>query len=111
MIASDLVICRSGASTLSELASCSKPSVLIPSPNVTNNQQFHNAKEYSDLGAAVMIEDADLSPMSLEKTVKALLDNEKELEEIGARASEFEVKNSERILFEKIKAIAQNKKA
>ena len=43
MAAADLVICRAGAITLSELCCCGKPSILIPSPNVTENHQFHNA--------------------------------------------------------------------
>lgn len=61
MAAADLVIARSGAMTLTELAALGKPSVLIPSPNVTENHQFYNAKTYADAGAAVLLEEADLT--------------------------------------------------
>lgn len=61
MAAADLVIARSGAMTLTELAALGKPSILIPSPNVTENHQFFNAKTYSDAGAAVLLEESELS--------------------------------------------------
>ena len=110
MIASDLVICRSGASTLSELSASAKASILVPSPNVTNNQQYHNAKEYSDLGAAVMIEDADLSSQKLSNCVDSLLSDMDSLKALGAKASAFEVKNSEKIMFDKIISLVEKRK-
>ena len=61
MAAADLVIARSGAMTLTELAVLGKPSILIPSPNVTENHQYYNAKTYADAGAAVLIEESELS--------------------------------------------------
>ncbi len=61
MAAADLVIARSGAMTLTELAALGKPSILIPSPNVTENHQFFNAKAYSDAGAAVLLEESELT--------------------------------------------------
>ena len=59
---SDIIIARSGALTLSELAIVGKPSILIPSPNVAENHQYHNAKVISDLDAAICLveEEADL---------------------------------------------------
>jgi UDP-N-acetylglucosamine--N-acetylmuramyl-(pentapeptide) pyrophosphoryl-undecaprenol N-acetylglucosamine transferase len=50
--AADLVICRSGAMTLSEIASAGRASILIPSPNVVDNHQYKNATAFSDAGAA-----------------------------------------------------------
>lgn len=61
MAAADVVIARSGAMTLTEIAALGKPSILIPSPNVTENHQFFNAKTYSDAGAAVLLEESELS--------------------------------------------------
>lgn len=55
--ACDLVIARAGASTISELALLGLPSILIPSPNVAENHQFHNAKALADNQAAILIED------------------------------------------------------
>ena len=61
MAAADVVIARSGAMTLTELAALGKPSILIPSPNVTENHQFFNAKTYSDIGAAILLEESELT--------------------------------------------------
>ena len=55
MAAAELVICRAGAMTLSELAKLKKAAILIPSPNVTDNHQYFNAKLLSDANAAVQI--------------------------------------------------------
>ena len=55
MNAADVVVCRSGAITLAELCVLGRPSVLIPSPNVTNNHQEYNARALSDNGAAITI--------------------------------------------------------
>ena len=60
MSASDLVVSRAGAIAVSEIAACGKPSVLVPSPNVTNNHQYYNAKAIADAGAAVLTEEKDL---------------------------------------------------
>ncbi|MCL2486764.1 MAG: UDP-N-acetylglucosamine--N-acetylmuramyl-(pentapeptide) pyrophosphoryl-undecaprenol N-acetylglucosamine transferase, partial [Oscillospiraceae bacterium] len=62
MAAADLIICRAGAITLSELEAVGKPSILIPSPNVAENHQYHNAMELARRGAAVVIPESDLTP-------------------------------------------------
>ena len=59
MAAADLVICRAGAMTLTELASMGKAAILIPSPNVTDNHQYKNAKVLSDAGAAKLIQESE----------------------------------------------------
>jgi len=61
MSACDLVISRAGALTISEICALGKPSILIPSPYVTGNHQYHNAKVAADRGAAYIIEERDLS--------------------------------------------------
>ena len=57
---SDIIIARSGALTLSELAIVSKPSILIPSPNVSENHQVKNAKKIEEKNACICIEEKDL---------------------------------------------------
>lgn len=59
--AADLIISRSGAGTLAELCSVAKPVILIPSPNVAENHQYHNAKALSANDAAVVIEEINLN--------------------------------------------------
>ena len=55
--AADAVICRSGATTLAEIAAAGVPAVLIPSPNVTGNHQYKNAEAFSKAGAAFLIDE------------------------------------------------------
>lgn len=61
LAAADLVICRSGASTLAELEAAGKASILIPSPIVAGNHQYHNAMVLGKAGAAVVIEQKDVT--------------------------------------------------
>ncbi len=70
--AADAVISRCGAMTLAELSAVGAASILVPSPNVTNNHQYKNAKHISDNGAAIMIEEKDLSERALLDAVRRL---------------------------------------
>ena len=65
MAAADLVISRCGAMTLSELPAAGLPSILIPSPNVAENHQYHNAMALVNKGAAVCIEEKNLTADTL----------------------------------------------
>lgn len=73
MAAADVVLCRAGASTISELTAIAKPSVLVPSPNVTANHQEKNARVLERQGAAVVLLEPDCSGPVLFDTVSALL--------------------------------------
>lgn len=75
LAACDIEICRAGAMTLSELAVLGKCAVIIPSPYVTNNHQYKNAKVLCDKGAAFMIEEKNLNGEKLISTVKELVEN------------------------------------
>ncbi|MEE1074965.1 MAG: undecaprenyldiphospho-muramoylpentapeptide beta-N-acetylglucosaminyltransferase [Acutalibacteraceae bacterium] len=86
MAAADLVICRAGAITLGELQACGKPSILIPSPYVAENHQFHNAMTLKKAGAAELIEEKELSGKSLAQKVNELLQNPTLLERMGESA-------------------------
>ena len=67
--ASDLVISRSGASAIAELAVCGKAVIFIPYPYAAHNHQFVNAQKLTDLGAARMIKDEELDGASLARTI------------------------------------------
>ncbi len=77
MAAADVVLCRAGASTISELTAIAKPSVLVPSPNVTANHQEKNARVLEEQGAAVLLLEKDSSGQVLFETVSALLADHK----------------------------------
>lgn len=84
--AADLVICRAGASSLSEIQALGKPSILIPSPNVTENHQYHNAMALVRKNAALIIEEKDLNGTSLTRNVDAILKDKRRLETVGENA-------------------------
>ena len=86
MAAADLVICRAGAITLSELQICGKPSVLIPSPYVAENHQFHNAMSLKNVGAAELIEEKELTGEKLIDVVSLLIENKPRLEQMSKKA-------------------------
>ncbi len=68
----DVVLCRSGAMTISELMLSAKPSILIPLPHAIDNHQFYNAKILADNNAGILIEQKDLTLGLLEKTILKL---------------------------------------
>ncbi len=69
----DLVVCRSGATTLSELTVCQKPSILVPYPFAADNHQVVNARSLVEAGAAVMVEERDLTGERLAAEIRAIL--------------------------------------
>ncbi|MEL6190828.1 MAG: undecaprenyldiphospho-muramoylpentapeptide beta-N-acetylglucosaminyltransferase [Bacteroidota bacterium] len=77
--AADLVVSRAGGSTISELIDLSKPSILVPSPNVSEDHQTKNARSLSDKGAALLLEDV-VAEGRLAKEAISLLKNEGRLE-------------------------------
>ncbi len=70
---SDLVLCRAGATTLAELTVCKKPAILVPFPAAADNHQVTNAKSLVDAGAAVMLEEKDLTGELLANEVRSIL--------------------------------------
>ena len=84
--ACDLVISRAGASSISEIQALSKPSILIPSPNVAENHQYHNAMALAQNGGALLIEEKNLSGEKLTETVLELKNDRKKLSLIGKNA-------------------------
>lgn len=73
MAAADLILCRAGASTLSELTYMGKPAILIPSPNVTNNHQEKNARVLERAGGARVYLEGEFDAESLLRDIRALL--------------------------------------
>jgi UDP-N-acetylglucosamine--N-acetylmuramyl-(pentapeptide) pyrophosphoryl-undecaprenol N-acetylglucosamine transferase len=82
----DLVVCRAGATTLAELTVCRKPSILVPFPAAADNHQVKNAKSLVDAGAAVMIEERDLTGERLASEMRAILTNPERRERMARAA-------------------------
>ena len=102
MAAADLVIARAGAITLSALSVCGKPSILIPSPYVAENHQFHNAMSLKRAGAAEVIEEKDLTGEKLITTVENIIHNESKLLKMGSSAKENSIPNSCKLIYDEI---------
>ena len=105
MQAADLLVCRAGAITVSELNALGKPSVLIPSPNVTDNHQFFNAKASADKNAAVLIEESELTDELFVEVVNNLLDNNDKLNEMSKCSKDMGIRNSNELIYNEIKKI------
>ena len=94
MAAADLVVCRSGASTLSELTVLGKPAILVPSPNVTNNHQEKNARVLEKAGGAVLIPESDISSDKLLGSVSLLLSRPDTLASMSEQMKKLGVGNA-----------------
>lgn len=75
--AADLVISRAGAGSISELELLGKPSILVPSPNVAEDHQTHNARALSDRGAAVLVTDSEARDKLIDEAISLMKDNNK----------------------------------
>lgn len=83
--AADLLISRSGASSVSEICACGKPAIFVPSPNVAEDHQTHNAMALVRKDAAVLVRDAD-APSELMKEACALIHDGQKLADMGKNA-------------------------
>lgn len=79
LAAADIVICRAGAITIAENCCMGKASILIPSPNVTDDHQYKNAKVLADAGAAILLRESETDGALLTKEVKALAEDKARL--------------------------------
>ena len=109
MAAADVVICRAGAMTVSEIALMGKTAIFIPSPNVTDNHQYKNAKVLADKDAAVVIEEKDLTPERLAEKVRELLKDDKKREEMSLRVREFSDPNANAKIYDEIVRLIKEK--
>ena len=94
MAAADIVICRSGASTLAELMAARKPSILIPSPNVVADHQTSNAKALEALGGALLLPDSEVTADKLYELSDSLLRDRDKLDKMAGALREACVQDS-----------------
>ena len=91
MAAADLVIGRAGASSLSEIEAMGKASILIPSPYVAENHQYHNAMALVNRNAARILEEKDLTADSLKALMNELIADKNELKQIEQNAKDMAI--------------------
>ncbi len=89
MRAASLLVCRAGATTLAELAAIGRPAVLVPFPAATDDHQRKNGQVLADAGAAVLMDERDLTGARLADTVSRLLEAPAELARMGRAMQAF----------------------
>jgi len=94
----DIVISRAGAMTVSELMLTGTPAILIPLPHAIDNHQFYNAKILSDNGAAILIEQKDLSAKKLNDLISKL--TQEKLDSMSQNAKKLASPNASKIISE-----------
>jgi UDP-N-acetylglucosamine--N-acetylmuramyl-(pentapeptide) pyrophosphoryl-undecaprenol N-acetylglucosamine transferase len=87
--AADLIVCRSGAGAVAELAAAGKPSVLVPFPYAADDHQLHNAQAFERVGAAKVVVDREWNGEKLFETVTALAADGAALDRMGLQARGF----------------------
>lgn len=101
----DLVISRAGASSISELCLLGKPSILVPSPNVAEDHQTHNAMALVKRDAAVLVRDADARD-TLIATALSLIKDDKQLAALHNNILKLALPNSARLIAEEVMKLA-----
>ena len=103
----DLVISRAGASSISELCLLGKPAILVPSPNVAEDHQTHNAMALVNKEAAVLVRDAEASE-KLISTAMELLHDEKKLQSLHTNILQLAQKDSAKRIAEEVMKLIEN---
>ena len=106
----DLVVCRSGAMTITEISVVGKPAIFIPFPYATENHQEYNAKVLENVGAAKIILNKDLNSEILGSTINEIVKDKNLIERMGKNANKVAMKNVEDKIYEEIKATISKRK-
>ena len=111
MAAADVVICRAGAMTITELARMGKAAIIIPSVNVTDNHQLKNAKALSDAGAAILLEEsAIVAGESVSEKLAEFYSNKKLCVDMSEKVRAFASEDVEKEIFESIQELLKRYK-
>ena len=105
--AADLVVSRAGAISISEIAVVGKPSILVPSPNVTDDHQTKNAQVLSDLTAAMLITDKD-APQTLINTCIELIKDTKKMSEMQEKLKQIAKPQATETIANRIASLIKN---
>lgn len=104
----DLVISRAGAGSISELCLLGKPSILVPSPNVAEDHQTHNAMALVNKDAAILVRDEDAAETIIPLALDTVADTER-LQQLGQNAAALALRDSARIIAQEVIKLAQQK--
>ncbi len=104
--AADLVVSRAGASSISELCLLGKPSILVPSPNVAEDHQTHNAMALVNKDAALLVKDADAEKELIPQALELVIDKER-LAILGKNAKSMAFANSADVIADEVLKLAE----
>ena len=102
---SDLIVCRSGAMTITEISVVGKPAIFIPFPYTTENHQEYNARVLEKVNAARIILDKDINSEILGNSINEIIKDKTKLEEMGRNASKIAKPNVEDEIYKEIKKV------
>lgn len=105
LAAADLVICRSGAMTLSELEATGKPSILVPSPYVAENHQYHNAMVLVNRRAACLIQEKEYDKKAFLEMVEDFYTHPEKLQEYGENAGKLAILDTAKRIYDDLTAV------
>ena len=97
-----VLVCRSGAMTVTEISKLGKPAIFIPLPNVSENHQEYNARTLEKLSAARVILDAELNANILNENINSVISNRNNLEQMGINARLLSISNVEDKIYDEI---------
>lgn len=106
--AADLVVSRAGAGTISELELLSKPAILVPSPNVAEDHQTKNARALSDVGAGILVTDAECRDKFLDTVLRTISDPQR-LESMKKAVADLALPNSDDKIADEVIAILNSR--
>ena len=104
---SDLIISRAGASTIAEITAIGLPAILVPSPYVTNNHQYKNAKELQDVGACVIVTEENFSKDSIVREIDKLFDYKEEYDLMAESSKKLGIVDSATRIYNEIRKIVR----
>ena len=102
---SDLIVSRAGASTIAEITAIGLPAILIPSPYVTNNHQYKNAKELEDAGACRIITEKEFSKDSIINEIDYIFDHRTEYDEMVKNSKKLGIRDSATRIYKEAKKL------
>lgn len=105
---SSILVCRSGAMTITEIARLGKAAIFIPLPNVSENHQEYNARVLEKLGAARVILNDELNAKNLNDNINSILSSKQNLEQMGINARMLNINNVEDKIYDEIEKLFLN---
>ena len=110
MNVADVIVARSGAMTITEIATLGKPSILIPLPNVSHNHQLYNAQVLEKVNAAKIILNDDLTGKNLNETIEKIISDKNNISQMGKNAQKVATNNVEDKIYAEIKKCVNKNK-